>query len=122
MSEKEKPAVPFSQHLSYLSKGAIDAEATEILAKVIKAVRETGKAGSITVTLKCSMLNTRDENTMKITPDIKFNVPALERGDTIMFSTYDGDLLRDDPDQVQMDLRVVNTAPAVAPIKLQQNG
>jgi len=39
-----------------------------------------------------------------------------------MFSTADGDLMRDDPSQVQMDLTVINTGPAAAPIKLQSHG
>ncbi|VEA68510.1 Uncharacterised protein [Serratia rubidaea] len=121
MSEKIK-CTPFSQQLAYINKGTLDGELTEALAKVIKAVRETGKKGSVTLTLNCQMLNTRDENTMKVTPNVKLSIPELERADTIMFSTADGDLLRDDPSQVQMDLRVIDTSPAVAPIKLTQNG
>jgi hypothetical protein len=45
------------------------------------------------------MLNTRDENTMKVTPKVTRTIPELDRADTIMFSTADGDLLRDDPAQ-----------------------
>lgn len=120
MSE-EKQVTNFSQQIAYINKGSLDAEASEGIARVVKAVRETGKKGSITITLAVSMLNTRDENAMKITPSIKLSIPELDKAETIMFSTHDGDLLRDDPDQIQMDLRVVNTAHP-APIKLQQNG
>ena len=49
---------------------------------VIKAVRETGKKGALTLTLNCSMLNTRDENTMKVTPKVTRNIPELDRADT----------------------------------------
>ena len=62
------------------------------------------------------MLNTRDENTMKVTPKVTRTIPELDRADTIMFSTADGDLLRDDPAQVQMDLKVIEQAPQAAPI------
>ena len=68
MSET-KNTTPFSQQLAYINKGTLDAELTEALAEVIKAVRETGKKGAVTLTLNCSMLNTRDENTMKVTPN-----------------------------------------------------
>lgn len=38
-----KNTTPFSQQLAYINKGTLDAELTEALAEVIKAVRETGK-------------------------------------------------------------------------------
>lgn len=114
----ESKCTPFSQQLAYINRGTLDSELTEALAEVIKAVRETGKKGAVTLTLNCSMLNTRDENTMKLTPKITRSIPELDRADTIMFSTSDGDLLRDDPSQVQMDLRVIDTQPAAAPIQL----
>lgn len=69
MSET-KNTTPFSQQLAYINKGTLDAELTEALAEVIKAVRETGKKGAVTLTLNCAMLNTRDENTMKVTPKV----------------------------------------------------
>jgi hypothetical protein len=102
-----KNTTPFSQQLAYINKGTLDAELTEALAEVIKAVRETGKKGAVTLTLNCSMLNTRDENTMKVTPKVTRTIPELDRADTIMFSTADGDLLRDDPAQTQLDLKVI---------------
>lgn len=119
---KEKENTPFSAQIAYFNKGTLNNELTEALATLVKKVRETGKKGSVTLTITCSMLNTRDENAMKITPAVKTVIPELDRAETIMFSTHDGDLLRDDPDQVQMDLRVIDTGQGKAPIKLQQNG
>ncbi|WP_186390478.1 hypothetical protein [Citrobacter freundii] len=119
MSET-KNTTPFSQQLAYINKGTLDAELTEALAEVIKAVRETGKKGAVTLTLNCGMLNTRDENTMKVTPKVSRTIPELDRADTIMFATADGDLLRDDPSQTQLDLKVIEPTPQTAPIKLAQ--
>ena len=102
MSET-KNTTPFSQQLAYINKGTLDAELTEALAEVIKAVRETGKKGAVTLTLNCSMLNTRDENTMKVTPKVTRTIPELDRADTIMFSTADVVLLFFFPSQVQME-------------------
>jgi hypothetical protein len=99
---------PFNQHLVHLNRGALNDELTETLANVVKAVRETGKQGSLTLQLKISMLNKRDEDTIKITPTVKNSTPELDRGETIMWSTYDGDLLRTDPDQMNLDLRVID--------------
>lgn len=98
---------PFSQQLAFLSKGCLDAELTEHLAELIKAVRDTGKGGSITLQLKISMLNQRDENAVKVTPAVSVKTPKLPPYDSVMFSTADGDLLRDDPKQRVLDLREV---------------
>lgn len=48
MSE-EKAVTNFSQQLAYINKGSLDADASEGLARVVKAVRETGKKGSVTI-------------------------------------------------------------------------
>lgn len=122
MSENaESKCTNFSQQIAYINKGTLDIELTETLAMIIQAVRETRKKGSVTLTLSVEMLNPRTDDQMKVTPDVKFNKPKLELADTIMFSTADGDLLRDDPDQVQMDLKIIETKSGAAPIRLQSN-
>lgn len=103
---------PFSQQIAFLSKGCLDAELTEELAKVIKAVRESGKAGSITLNLKVSMLNTRDENAVKLTPVVTAKCPKMAPYESVMFSTADGDLLRDDPQQPSLNLETVPSRPS----------
>lgn len=104
---------PFSQQLAFLSKGCLNDELTELMAEVVKAVRETGKSGSLTLTLKVQMLNNRDENAVKITPAVKSKKPKLAPYETIMFSTGDGDLLRDDPNQRKLPLEEVPARPRV---------
>lgn len=99
---------PFSQHLVYLNKGTLNDELTDIMGVVVKAVRDTGKQGTVTLQLKVSMLNKRDEDTVKITPTVKSSIPELDRAETIMWSTADGDLLRNDPDQQDVALKSVD--------------
>ena len=103
----EQNTTPFSQQLSYFNRGMLDIELSEALAEVVKQVRETKKLGTVTLTLKVQMLNQRDENAMKITPSVKSTLPELPHAETIMWSTHDGDLLRDDPIQQKLDLQVV---------------
>lgn len=57
---------PFNQNLVHLNKGTLNDELTEHLAELVKAVRETGKAGSLTLTLKISMFNKANEDVVKI--------------------------------------------------------
>lgn len=99
--------VPFSQQVAYLSRGCLDEELTEALAEVVKAVRDTGKSGELTFKIKVSMLNMRDENAVKLTPSVKTKKPEMAPYETIMFSTGDGDLLRDDPKQHKLELQEV---------------
>ncbi|MDA5609979.1 hypothetical protein [Pasteurella multocida] len=89
----------FSTTLSQLNRGELNDELTEVLANVIKAVRDTRKQGSVTLNLKISMLNTRTENQIKITPMVSSKIPELDREESIVFSTADGDVLFDDPNQ-----------------------
>ena len=98
---------PFSQQLAFLSKGCLDDELTEALSDLVKAVRETGKSGELTLKLKVSMLNKRDENAVKITPTVKAKAPELAPYETVMFSTGDGDLIREDPNQRKLPLEEV---------------
>ncbi|MCD8547129.1 MAG: hypothetical protein LRY38_01480 [Aeromonadaceae bacterium] len=105
----EMTQTPFNQQLAFFNRGSLNDELTEAMADVVKSVRETGKQGTITLTLKVSMLNKRDEDAVKITPSIKSTKPELDRAETIMWSTADGDLLRNDPHQNTLDLQVVPT-------------
>lgn len=98
----------FSKTLSQLNRGELDDELTEVISNVIKAVRETRKQGTVTVSLRISMLNTRTENQIKITPAVTCKIPELDREESIVFSTADGDVLFDDPNQVQIELKTVD--------------
>lgn len=109
MSETTKNVTPFTQTLSHLERGLLNDELSEELAKVVKAVRETGKKGSITLKLDVSLMK-GTEDTVVLNSSITGKAPQLDRAQTIMFSTYDGDLLRDDPKQHSLDLKTVPVA------------
>ncbi|WP_163833256.1 hypothetical protein [Spartinivicinus ruber] len=100
---------PFSRTVAELSKGCLDAELTEKITKVVKAVRKTKKTGSVTLQLKINMLNTEDEDPVKITPAIKLVVPEEDPMQDVLWSTEDGDLLKNDPDQRELDLQTIES-------------
>lgn len=101
---------PFSQHVAALSKGMLDAELTEELANLVKAINENGKKGSISLTLHLKPETVQGEvQYIQITPEVKSTLPKPQRVATFMWPTYDGDLLRQDPDQKTLDLREVDT-------------
>lgn len=98
----------FSKTLSQLNRGELDDELTKVISDVIKAVRETRKQGTVTLSLKIGMLNSRTENQIKITPQVSCKVPELDREESIVFSTADGDVLFDDPNQMKIDLKIID--------------
>tara|TARA_R110002167_G_scaffold91458_1_gene246128 strand:+ start:192070 stop:192435 length:366 start_codon:yes stop_codon:yes gene_type:complete len=105
-----KPVAPFIQTLSHLERGGLNDELTEELAAVVKAVRDSGKKGEVTLKLNVALMK-GTEDTVIIGSTVTAKVPQLDRPSTIMFSTFDGDLLRDDPRQISMDLKTVASKP-----------
>lgn len=101
---------PFSEQVSYMAKGSVNDEATEKLADLVKAVRTTGKKGSLTLKIEVSMLDKASEDAMRLVGSVTAKLPELENPSTVMFSTHDGDLLRDDPEQMALNLRQVGRA------------
>lgn len=96
----------FTDVLGDLAGGEISSELTAALAEVVAAVRETRKVGSLALNIK---VRPNGEDTVMVTADIKPKVPEPARGDTLFFTTTDGSLRRDDPQQRDLPLRDVTT-------------
>ncbi|PID44065.1 MAG: hypothetical protein CSB48_02795 [Proteobacteria bacterium] len=107
----------FSQNLAFMNKGMTDAELTEELASLVKAVRETGKAGSLTLKLKVQMMNQQAEDMITIEPVISATPPKLPGKKALFWSTCDGDLLRNDPEQIELELKTVEAPNQNQPLK-----
>ncbi len=93
---KQPTGIPFSQEIAVLEKGALDADATEALQEVTRAVMSTGRKGSVTVTLTIRP-ERNTENVLRIDAAVKTDIPAPGRPSSIRFGTQNGCLLRDDP-------------------------
>ncbi len=101
---------PFSQQIAHLAKGTLDAELTQVLTELVKAINDHRKKGSISVTLSLKPEVVHGEVTMiTVSPDVKVSSPQPQRMSSRMWPTFDGDLLRNDPDQVELDLKEVDT-------------
>ncbi len=101
----------FPQTISDINQGAAVAELNAALTQVAVAVRQTGKAGSLTFTIKMSPANKRTPEWLAVETDIKAKIPESERAVTIFYATEDGQLLRHDPRQRQLPLRSVDLEP-----------
>lgn len=87
---------PFVQWLEAYKKGETDTELTHELRTLIEAVQETGKVGTLTLTLKVSRKGERQVNVVE---DIKVQTPVHSRSEAIYFVDQHLNLVRDDPKQ-----------------------
>ena len=105
---------PFADALIELSGGRTHTELSEQLHALIAAVRDTGKKGSLTLTITVSRMKNASENTLTVTDDVKAKLPAHDRNVSVFYADADGNLTRRDPNQLVFEsLREV---PAATPI------
>lgn len=102
----------FNQTLETIYAGGLAAELDEKLTEVVRAAELTGKAGSITVSLKIKAKGNSGQ--IEITPAVKAVVPEHERGNVLMFATPEGNLQLEDPRQQKLELK---DAPLAKPLK-----
>jgi hypothetical protein len=98
----------FPETILQLNNGATVAELGDALAKVLAAVRETGKSASVTFTINVKPASKGVTNVVMVEPQIKTKLPEPERGMTVFYLTEDNRLVRNDPRQQMLPLRVVD--------------
>lgn len=86
----------FQDVLTDLDNGDFHAQLTELLPRVVKAVLETHKAGSITITLG---ITTDSDRTVLVKPKVSTKMPTKSTHETVLFSDEEGGVHRHDPRQ-----------------------
>jgi hypothetical protein len=97
----------FPETILQLNNGAAVAELSAALASVLAAVRESGKPGSIRFTVTVKPASKGVTNVVMVESQTKTKLPEPERGMTVFYLTDDNRLVRNDPRQQQLPLRVV---------------
>jgi len=100
MNTEEFPSNSFLRTLGELRKGVSCTEASVDLAKLIREVQRTLKPGEITIRLK--VRPSGDGETVRIEDDISSKIPRLDKKATTFFTTEEGGLQRDNPQQPEM--------------------
>lgn len=90
---------------SELRRGGALVDLDEAMAAVVKAVVATGKVGRVTLNLDIRQLG--KGGALTVTDTISTKVPKLPVPDTVFFATEEGELVKEDPKQIKMDLRAV---------------
>ena len=94
--------------LLQMNNGATVAEMAAALERAVAAVRQTGKSAAITLTLKLSPASKGITDVLTVESQVKTRLPEPDRGITIFYATDDNQLVRNDPKQPMLPLRVVD--------------
>ena len=100
---------PITSTLALLHGGAFIDEASDKLAELVKMVEETGKAGTMTITLALKNAG----GAMQIDAAIKAKIPEPKPDSTLLWPTVEGNLVLDNPAQQKLDLRDANAPRSV---------
>jgi hypothetical protein len=98
----------FPETILQMNNGATVAELSEALEQVVAAVRASGKSGSLTLSVKVSPASKKSTEVLMVESQVKTKLPEPERGMTIFYATEDNHLVRNDPKQQMLPLRVVD--------------
>ena len=98
---------PFLETLRELRNGATLDDLSEQMAALVAAVRDSNKSGSLTLKISIKPATRNDATTVLIDDEVVVKMPKAERSATIMFTTEDNSLSRDNPRQQKLNLRGV---------------
>ena len=93
----EHEPTDFAVFITDLKRGIVSSELTELLNEVVRAVDNTGKAG--TLTLKLKIYRPKNTQIIQIADTVTANVPKFDRKESFWFTDGHGGLTRDDPNQ-----------------------
>ena len=103
------PAGNFIAMLQGKTGGVALATLDESLAELVQRVQQTGHKGSLTY--KLTVLPNAKKG-VRIEDKLVHNLPTEESGASFFFVGEDGALLRNDPNQRELELRTVEAEPA----------
>jgi len=110
------PAGNFIAMLQGKTGGVSLHELDRELAEVVKAVRATGKPGTLTYTLK---IKRNAKRGMRIVDDVKTKIPQEDIGESFFYTNEHGALLRNNPDGPDLPgLVAVPDEPLTKPISV----
>lgn len=111
-TEETEGPKPFSEFLHEHNRGAGHQRASESLQALVAAVLDTGKKGSVTVTVSVEPMK-GNPDAMLTTIDVKEKLPTNPLRGAVFYADDDGNLSRTDPGQLQLDVKDGPEAPTV---------
>lgn len=109
---------PITDVLREIRRGRVVDDATLKLQRLVEAVTQTGKAGTLTLELTVKP-NKNDKEQVVLISKVKCKTPEEELPEAIFFVDEDFDLVRDDPKQREMFAEVEGRTGRAAPAAAQ---
>lgn len=97
---------PFADILRELNQGSVIDEAAVMLQDLVKAVRERGKKGTLTLRVDVQPMK-GDAAALVVSAQATAKPPAGEPTSAVFFADEPGNLLRENPAQLKMTFREV---------------
>jgi hypothetical protein len=94
---------PFADWLREQAKGVSHEELSESLHKLVEAVVETGKKGTLTFKITVDHVKNAEAHVLKVTDQIALSAPTHDRPVSVFFSN-EGNLQRKDPTSPELGL------------------
>ena len=104
---------PFLDFLRDHRHGVTHDELSDALQDVVAAVHDTGKSGSLTLTITVKPTNSE---ALDVSDIIKTKLPQLPKSSSLFFVSPENNLVRDDPKQHRLELQEINIQQAARPI------
>lgn len=99
--EDEVTIRPFAEVLLDLNAGRTHAELSELLHELTQAVTDTGRKGTLTLTIQVGQMKNTG-GTLIVSDRVALKKPQVDRVDSIFFTDNDGNLSRKDPRQLTL--------------------
>lgn len=115
-ADDERVVRPFADFLREANRGRVHDELTEQFHAVLAAVKDTGKAGTLTLTLKVS--KQKKTAMLEISDDVKAKIPQLDRPAQVWFLDSNGNVTRNNPEQLSFESikPVPDAKPSITPV------
>jgi hypothetical protein len=110
--DEDKQIRPFAELLTILDRGEAHAEASRGLNDLVAAVNDTGKSGSLTITIKIAPLK-GSSHQLLVAASVSVKPPRSEPGAGVFYIDDSNNLTRTDPNQPEIEgLRIIEPKPA----------
>lgn len=115
MTDEQPRIRPFADFLQEHGRGRTHDELGDALHTLIARVKDTGKSGSVSLTVRVEPMK-KDDRMVVVSDKISIKLPEHDRPSAAWFIGADGNLQRDDPHQLSFEsLREVPPPPGVDP-------
>lgn len=112
---------PFASILQEIQSGQAHDEVSKAFRDLILAVEDTGKGGKLTFTLDVKPLKSGD-GVLVLTPAHAVKLPQHDRKASLFYATKDGNVTKDNPNQLAFENLKVIENDTTEPIELKKDG